>query len=95
MYYNIRLEQDHRSIKQRYSPMRGFGRFALTSRFCRAFDELRQFFRYRTIGAPSSTTSDVLPTSGSPPRDVPDGIQLETLDGKKCQVEALSGYSEA
>ncbi len=45
---NNRLEQDHRGIKQRYYPMRGFGSFPSASRFCRAFDEVRQFFRIRT-----------------------------------------------
>ena len=43
-----RLEQDHRGMKQRNSPMRGFGSVAEASRFCRAFDEVRQFFRVRT-----------------------------------------------
>jgi putative transposase len=47
-YLNNRLEQDHRGIKQRYSPMRGFGSFVSASRFCRAFEEIRQFFRVRT-----------------------------------------------
>ncbi len=47
-YLNNRLEQDHRGIKQRYYPMRGFGSVASASRFCRAFDEVRQFFRFRT-----------------------------------------------
>lgn len=47
-YLNNRLEQDHRGIKQRYYPMRGFGSFTSASRFCRAFDEVRQFFRIRT-----------------------------------------------
>ena len=47
-YLNNRLEQDHRDIKQRYYPMRGFGSVASASRFCRAFDEVRQFFRVRT-----------------------------------------------
>jgi putative transposase len=46
-YLNHRLEQDHRGIKQRYYPMRGFGNFASAARFCRAFDEVRQFFRIR------------------------------------------------
>jgi putative transposase len=46
---NNRLEQDHRGIKQRYYPMRGFGNFTSASRFCRAFDEVRQFFRVRSI----------------------------------------------
>lgn len=47
-YLNNRLEQDHRGIKQRYYPMRGFGSFGSASRFCSAFDEQRQYFRYRT-----------------------------------------------
>ena len=47
-YLNNRLEQDHRGIKQRYYPMRGFGSVGSASRFCRAFDEVRQFFRVRT-----------------------------------------------
>lgn len=37
-YLNNRLEQDHRGIKQRYYPMRGFGSFKSAARFCRAFD---------------------------------------------------------
>jgi putative transposase len=47
-YLNNHLEQDHRGIKQRYYPMRGFGSFLAASRFCRACDEVRQFFRIRT-----------------------------------------------
>ena len=47
-YLTNRLEQDHRGIQQRDSPMRGFGRFTSASRFCRPFDEGRQFFRLRT-----------------------------------------------
>ena len=54
-YLNNIVEQDHRGIKQRYYPMRGFGNFTSASRFCRAFDELRQFFRFRTtVGQPVS-----------------------------------------
>ena len=45
---NNRLEQDHRGIKQRSYPMRGFGSVASAARFCRTFDEVRQFFRSRT-----------------------------------------------
>ena len=31
--------------------MRGFGSFTAAARFCRTFDEVRQFFRFRaTIG---------------------------------------------
>jgi len=44
-YLNNRLEQDHRGIKQRYYAMRGFGNVDAAARFCRAFDEQRQYFR--------------------------------------------------
>jgi putative transposase len=47
-YLNNRMEQDHRGIKQRYYPMRGFGSFQSASRFCSAFDEQRDYFRYQT-----------------------------------------------
>jgi putative transposase len=50
-YLNNRLEQDHRGIKQRYYPMRGFGTIKAAARFCSAFDELRNHFRSRrTMG---------------------------------------------
>ncbi|EFH84621.1 IS6 family transposase [Ktedonobacter racemifer] len=50
-YLNNRLEQDHRGIKQRYYPMRGFGTIEAAARFCRAFDEVRNYFRLRrTMG---------------------------------------------
>jgi hypothetical protein len=48
-YLNNRLEQDHRGIKQRYYPMRGFGTFEAATRFCCAFDELRNDLRPRCI----------------------------------------------
>ena len=46
-YLNNRMEQDHRGIKQRYYPMRGFGSFDAAARFCTAHDELRNHFRFR------------------------------------------------
>ncbi len=46
-YLNNRVEQDHRAIKQRYYPMRGFGSVASAGRFCRAHEEQRQYFRAR------------------------------------------------
>ncbi len=50
-YLNDPVEQDHRGIKQRYYPMRGFGSFAAAARFCTAHDELRDYFRpRRTLG---------------------------------------------
>jgi putative transposase len=57
-YLNNRVEQDHRGIKQRYYPLRGFGTFASAARFCRAFDELRQFERYRRIRAEIGTLAE-------------------------------------
>jgi transposase-like protein len=47
-YMNNRIEQEHRGIKGRYQPMRGFGTFASAARFCSAHDELRDYLRYRT-----------------------------------------------
>ena len=47
-YLNNRIEQDHRAIKQRYYPMRGFGSFVSAAQFCAAFDALRQYFRVRS-----------------------------------------------
>ena len=48
-YLNNRMEQDHRHIKQRYYPMLGFAKFESASRFCTAFDELRNYLRVRTV----------------------------------------------
>ena len=46
-YLNNRMEQDHRGIKGRYRPMRGFQCIRSAARFCRSFDELRNFLRPR------------------------------------------------
>jgi len=45
---NNRIEQDHRGIKQRYYPMRGFGSFDSAARCHTAHDELRDHLRPRT-----------------------------------------------
>jgi len=47
-YLNNKIEQDHRGIKQRYYPMRGFGNVDAASRFCSTVDEQRQYFCLRT-----------------------------------------------
>jgi putative transposase len=47
-YRNNGLEQDHRGIKGRYRPMRGFKSTVSAGRFCRAHDELRGFLRLRS-----------------------------------------------
>ena len=44
-YLNNRLEQDHRGLKGRYRPMRGFKCPRAAARFCRGHDELRNFLR--------------------------------------------------
>jgi putative transposase len=44
-YLNNRLEQDHRGVKGRYGPMRGFKCLRSAGRFCRAYDELRNCLR--------------------------------------------------
>ena len=46
-FLNRRIEQDHRGVKQRYYPMLGFGAFQSAQRCCRAFEEMRQYFRPR------------------------------------------------
>jgi transposase-like protein len=47
-FKNNGLEQDHRGIKGRARCMRGFKSFASAERFCRTYDELRDFLRPRT-----------------------------------------------
>src|SRR3954467_2431067 len=46
-YLNRRIERNHSGVKQRYYPMLGFGEFRSAQRFCRAFEEVRQYFRPR------------------------------------------------
>jgi putative transposase len=47
-YKNNGLEQDHRGVKGRTRCMRGFKSFPSAERFCRTYDELRDFLRPRT-----------------------------------------------
>jgi transposase-like protein len=44
-YLNNRIEQDHRGIKSRYDPMRGFGSASSAARFCVCHEELRNHLR--------------------------------------------------
>jgi putative transposase len=44
-YLNNQIDQDHRGIKGRYQPMRGFKNSTSAARFCRSYDELRNFLR--------------------------------------------------
>ena len=47
VYLNNKLEQDHRGIKGRIRCMRGFKEHDAADRFCREYDELRNFLRNR------------------------------------------------
>jgi hypothetical protein len=47
-YRNNELEQDHRGLKGRYRPMRGFKCPRSAARFCRGYDELRNHLRSRS-----------------------------------------------
>jgi transposase-like protein len=47
-YKNNRLEQDHRGVKGRTRCMRGFKSLDSAERFCRSYDELRDFLRPAT-----------------------------------------------
>ena len=54
-YKNNVMEQDHRGIKGRYRPMRGFGSVSGAARFCAADEEVRDDLRSRPTlneGAP-------------------------------------------
>jgi len=57
-YLNNYTEQSHRAVKQRYYPMLGFGSFESASRFCAAFDELRDYLRTRIRSEPYVTLSE-------------------------------------
>jgi len=50
-YLNNRMEQNHRGIKQRHYQMLVFKQFESASRFCTAFDELRNYLGVRAGGA--------------------------------------------
>jgi putative transposase len=47
-YLNNHLEQDHRGIKQRTWPMGSFKSVDSAKRFCRVYDEVRNFLRPRS-----------------------------------------------
>src|SRR5262249_43151959 len=47
-YLNNHLEQDHRGIKQRTHSMCGFKSFVSAERFCRIYEEVRNFSRVRS-----------------------------------------------
>jgi DDE domain len=92
-YLNNRLEQDHRGIKQRYYPMRGFGSVASASRFCRAFDEMRQFFRVRTTMKQKVSLAEhreaFRPRLDALPRYGADGLPSRSIAGEVCPTYLL------
>lgn len=47
-FKNHHLEQDHRGVKGRTRPMHGFQQLNSAHRFCRAYDEVRNFPRPAT-----------------------------------------------
>ncbi len=51
-YLNNLVEQDHRGIKSRYGPMKGFKNPFCALIFCTVFDEVRNFIRHsvKTLG---------------------------------------------
>ena len=57
-YLNNCMKQSHRPIRQRFYPMLGFKRFDSASRFCAAFDELRNYLRNGTTASQPVTSSD-------------------------------------
>jgi transposase-like protein len=67
-YLNNRIEQDHRGIKGRYRPMRGFKSHESAARFCRGFDELRNHLH------PRSRRSRNLPTTSRRHRFLTRGV---------------------
>jgi transposase-like protein len=62
-HLNNRIEQDHRSIKQRYYPMRGFKTVGSATRFCSAHEEQRQHLKDaaddRGTGEPDGAADEV------------------------------------
>ena len=56
-FKNNHLEQDHRGVKGRTRPMRGFKSPISAVRFCRAHDEVRSFLRPATRRPGASSTS--------------------------------------
>ena len=67
IYLNNQLEQDHRGIKDRYRSMRGFKNLRAARRFCRTFDELRNFLRVRAVHR-ERVPADCRATAPSPQR---------------------------
>ena len=93
-YLNNQLEQDHRGIKQRYYPMRGFGNVASATRFCRAFDArssvLSRSDHYEAKGFPGSTTRGIPPAIGHIEDIGSGGVMEKSM--RKSRACALSSF---
>jgi putative transposase len=66
-YLNNRIEQEHRGIKGRFGPMRGFKNHESASRFCRCFDDLRGYLyprSRRSRNRPTNARRHRFPTRG-------------------------------
>jgi len=72
-YLNRRIERDHRGVEQRYYAMLGFGEFRLAQRFCRAFEEVRQYFR------PRRKQKEVVPLAQGRRQFLSRAVALESL----------------
>jgi putative transposase len=92
-YLNNRMEQDHRHIKQRYYPILGFKRFDSTSRFCTAFDELRDYMRLPKVKREQVSAADRRRTLMRGYRRFP--VQVGTLRGRaRMRFAQVSQYPE-
>ena len=75
VYLNNQLEQDHRGIKGRIRCMRGFKEHDAADRFCREYDELRNFLRSRSRQSVRSSKPPTL----SPERPHRDGHRADRV----------------
>ena len=91
-YLNNRLEQDHRGIKGRYQPMRGFGSFVSAARFCSAHDEVRDYLRHRTrlheVVPPGVQREQYRTRSAALAGDARDGVDEVSLQDPPCSCGA-------
>ena len=86
-YLNNRLEPGPPWHQTAHYPMRGFGSVASASRFCRVFDEVRQFFRVRTTMKQKVSLAEQRRCSANDwtlPRYGADGLTSRRIAGEVC-----------
>ncbi len=84
-YPNNYTEQSHRAVKQRHYPMPGFGSFESAARFCAAFDEPRQYFRWRRSRGDSMLLLSSGGSSSSRRRGYPErALRFDRPAGAAC-----------